>query len=960
LKPFLQRLAEEIAARYSNDPGQLCVVLPNRRAGLYLKKYLAQELKKTSWSPQTYSVEDFITSVSGLQIIDPAGLLFEFYHVHKEIHGDKAQDFDVFADWGQVLLQDFNEIDQYLVDPEKIFTYLNVARAYSVWNLNERPLTDQEKNYIDFFNSFLKYYHRLQARLKEKKIVYQGLAYRTVAENIEEFSGNFQWKKIFFAGLNALSGAEEKTIDYLIHHNKAEVFWDADEYYIKDASQEAGEFIRRYINKWPSDPVKWMENDFRLMDKTISVFGIPRSMGQAMKASQIINQIINQIKSKEEAPDRTALVLADEKLLLPVLYSLPEDLGPVNVTMGYPFKYTHLYYLASVLFQMQENAEKFAEQRKTTARSLYVKDVLKILAHPYLLLFEPSVESGQVSFEKINESIKRKNRVFMAPAEILRFSSGIENEFKSLNESLFTIWESPLQALDGMLKILELVRDRIIAGKLLQSTDQQIDLEYLFYLSKIVKRCRTMMETYPFIHNLKTLRKILFQVLDTSKLPFTGEPLQGIQVMGVLETRAIDFENLIVLSVNEGILPSGRTPNSFIPFDIKSEFGLPTFQHKDAVFAYHFYRMLQRARRIFLLYDTEGDQMKGGEKSRFITQVGYELKKINPKTTFEEKLLGPHPPATGNDKGISISKTPTIIERLMDKSSKGFSPSSLNLYIKCPLQFYFQEILGLSESETIEETIESRTMGTVIHQVFQQVYEPFTGKYIDPGILLGKITETEKYMLDAFREHYKEGDLDHGKNHLIFKVSLFLVNQFIRHEAEDLKSTEKPPASIKIISLESLFNTILTCKAGGKEIQVKIKGKTDRIDLWEDTIRIIDYKTGAVQSAELKLKSWDKLTSDPKMAKAFQLLLYAYLFYKNHKNSGQKIQTGNITMRKISEGFMKVRLPEEQEIDVESMKIFEELLQALVEKILDPEIPFIQTGDAENCTYCPFTSICTR
>ena len=300
------------------------------------------------------------------------------------------------------------------------------------------------------------------------------------------------------------------------------------------------------------------------------------------------------------------------------------------------------------------------------------------------------------------------------------------------------------------------------------------------------------------------------------------------------------------------------------------------------------------------------------------------------------------------------------MERLMDRCGRGFSPSILNLYIKCPLQFYFQEILGLSEAETIEETIESRTMGTAIHQVFQQVYEPFTGKYVDPGILLGKIAETEKYMFDAFREHYKEGDLDHGKNHLIFKVSLFLVNQFIKQEAEDLKAPDKPPASLKIISLESLFTSILSCMAGGKEIQVRIKGKIDRIDLWDDTLRVIDYKTGSVQSAELKLKSWDKLTSDPKMAKAFQLLLYAYLYYKNHENPGLKIQTGNISMRKISEGFKMVKLPEDKEIDNESMITFEDLLKALLEKILDPEIPFVQTEDAENCTYCPFTSICTR
>lgn len=956
MKPFLQRLAEEIAARYGNDPGQLCVVLPNRRAGLFLKKYLARELKRTTWSPQTFSVEDFITSISGLQIIDPAGLLFEFYHVHKEIHGANAQDFEVFADWGQVLLQNFNEIDQYLVDPDKIFTFLSEARALSVWNLGESPLTDHEKNYLEFYHSFLDYYNRLRERLTEKNLVYQGLAYRIAAENVEKFAADFPWKKIFIAGLNALSGAEEKIIDHLLHQNIAEIFWDADEYYIKDKGQEAGEFIRNYLAKWPADPPRWIENDFGLMKKEISVFGIPGSTGQAIKASQIVNML----RSEEEAPDKTALVLADEKLLLPVLYSLPEDLGPVNVTMGYPFKYTHLYHLASLLFQMQENAGKFAEQRKNASKSFYVKDVLKILAHPYLLLFEPSDQSKEISIEKIIESIRQKNRVFLTPDEILRLSAGNKTELNNLLDDLFSIWETPLQALDVTIRILELIRNRMIAGVQVQAADQQVDHEYLFHLSKIIKRCRTMMETYPFILTLQTLHKILFQILDASRLPFSGEPLQGLQVMGVLETRAIDFENLIVLSVNEGILPSGRTPNSFIPFDIKIVFGLPTYQQKDSVFAYHFYRMIQRARRIFLLYDTEGDQMKGGEKSRFITQLGYELKKFNPSTLFEEKLLGPHAPVTGADKGITVVKTPVIMARLMDKANKGFSPSTLNLYIRCSLQFYFQEMLGLSEVETIEETIESKTMGTAIHHVFQQVYQPFAGKFVDPDSLLERIKETEKYLRDAFKEEYHEGDLDHGKNHLIFKASLFLINQVIKQEAGDLQSTDNPSSILRIISLESPFSSQITCQVSGKEIQVKLKGKTDRIDSWQDTIRIIDYKTGSVSPAELKLKSWDKLTSDPKMAKAFQLLLYAFLFQRNHENSDQKIATGNITLRKISEGFMKVKLPEEESIGKETMKIIEGLLKALLEKILDPEIPFVQTEDAENCTYCPFTSICTR
>jgi ATP-dependent helicase/nuclease subunit B len=956
MKPFLQRLAEEIAARFADDPGKVCVVLPNRRAGLYLKKYLAETLKKTVWSPQTYSVEDFITELSGYQIIDQAGLLFEFYGIHKEILGEKAQEFDVFADWAEVLLKDFDEIDQYLVDPGKIFNYLNAARALTVWNLDLNPLTDQEKGYIEFYNSFLTYYQYLNKKLKDKKQVYQGLAYRETAENIGTLAGSLKWKRVFIAGLNALSSAEETIISHLLAIDKAEVFWDADEYYIKDKNQEAGDFIRGHLEKWPGEAVKWLETGFRDTNKKINVYGIPGSTGQAQKAGQLIRQL----KSDKSLPDKTALVLADEKLLVPVLYSLPEEIGIVNVTMGYPFRYTHLYQLVYQIFQLQENAEKFASQRKSGSKPFYVKDILKLLSHPYLLMFEPAISTGQVPFGKISEIIRNKNRVFLNATELTRYSEGAENEFKALNENLFRPWKDPADALSCTLAILELIRDKMISDHLTRSTDYDLDLEYIFHLSKTIKRCRNLMESYSFVKDIKTLHKILFQLLDQGRLPFSGEPLQGVQVMGVLETRAIDFENLVVLSVNEGILPSGRLPNSFIPFDIKQEFGLPTFRHKDAVFAYHFYRMLQRAANIHLLYDTEGDQMKGGEKSRFITQIGYELKKYNPATIFEELLLRPNPPAAGLVQDITVAKTPSIMERLAEKSRKGFSPTSLNQFIKCPLRFYYQEILGLTEADSVEETIEARTMGTVIHHVFQEVFEPFTGKFVNPDELESSLKDTERIARAAFNEHYSDGDLDHGKNHLIYKATLFLINQFVQNEIELIRESENPYSALKILSLESSLDQSVKCAQEGKEIEVRIKGKTDRIDQLENVIRIIDYKTGYVQASELKLDSWDRLIIDPKMSKAFQLLVYAWLYFKNEDNPGSMIQTGNITLRKISNGYMKVKLPEGHNIDIETINRFETALVELLELILDPKTPFSQTSDRENCQNCPFIANCTR
>ena len=956
IKPFLQKLAEEIANRYSDDPGQVCIVLPNRRAGLYLKKYLAAALQKTVWSPQTYSIEDFITNLSGCQVIDPVGLLFEFYRVHKEVQGEKAQEFELFSDWAQTVLKDFDEIDQYLIDPEKIFNYLNAARALTVWNLDEKPLTDQEIGYIEFYRSFLTYYQHLQKNLEEKRLAYPGMAYRIAANQIEKKTDELKWKKIMFAGLNALSGAEEKIIGHLVHEGKAEIYWDADEYYVRNEYQEAGSFIRRYLQKWPSDPVKWLENNFITDQKTIRVYGVPGSMGQAQKAGQIVKHL----QSADIEPDKTALVLADEKLLLPVLYSLPDEMGPVNVTMGYPFKLTQLYHLVNLLFTAQENAEKFAARRKNSGSMFYVKDILNLLAHPYLQLINPFAEAGQITFDEISNLIRKKNRVFMSPAELLRFSVSSENPYRDFSEKVFQIWENPGTGLTEVLAIMSMIRDRIIALNQEVTSSYSSDLEQLYHFSRIIKRCRTMMETYPFVNTLTSLHKILFELLDLTKLPFSGEPLRGLQIMGVLETRAIDFENLVVLSVNEGILPSGKHQNSFIPFDIKKEFGLPTYQHKDEVFAYHFYHMLQRVKTIYLLYDTEGDQMKGGEKSRYISQIAYELPKLNPGADYKEELLRPFPPDKNQAGEIIVPKSPSIIARLREKCEKGFSPTALNVYIRCPLKFYYQEILRLSEAETIEETIEARTMGTAVHQVFEEVFNEYVGRFADPGSLTAKLSETEHLLLQAFSQHYKDGDLDFGKNHLVFKASLFLVNQFILHEAELLKNSGNPPGALKIIALESSFERQVQCEVEGNPMNVKIKGKTDRIDQWEGVTRIIDYKTGNVSVSELNLKSWDKLITDPKMSKAFQLLLYAWLYFRNQGAQDERLQTGNYSLRKISAGFMKVKLPDGAAIDKESMELFEQMLIELLEQILDPTIPFIQTPEAENCTYCPFTAICTR
>ncbi len=956
MTPFLQKLAREIASKYGTDPSALCVVLPNRRAGLYLKTYLARELGRTSWAPVILSIEDFIMEISGYDRIDPTSLLFEFYAVHRELAGEQAQSFGEFAEWGQMLLGDFEEIDQYLADPDKIFTYLNEARALSVWNLGETPLTEQEKGYLQFYQSFLGYYQKLKERLLEKKTVYQGLAYRLTVENLDRIAAAPPWSEVYFAGLNALSTAEENLIDQLLRVGKARFYRDIDRYYVDDPMQEAGEFARKYLQKWPEEPVRWLESDFRDTRKEIRIFGVPLNAGQAQKAGELVKELMGE---KNDLPDRTAVVLADENLLIPALYALPEQLGAVNVTMGYPFRFTHLYQLVSVCFSLQENMERFHALHTGRPRSFYVKDLLRLLGNPGLASWrDPGSRTGDSDI--LSATIRGTNRVFLTPGEIATLAGDRGEAFRNLVSVLATPWDTPADALKNIQSLLENLRDRLISIRNEQDEHHWMELEYLFHLSGILKRCLDLVETTGFIRTLRELRKVLFQLLDSARLPFYGEPLLGLQVMGVLETRAIDFTNLIVLSVNEGVLPSGKTAHSFIPHDIKLEFGLPTYQQKDAVFAYHFYRMLQRAEKVYLLYDTEGDQMKGGEKSRFIMQILHELQKYNPKITIEDDVLSPDPPIPGAAAGTTIRKNEAVFARLEEMAARGFSPTALNSYVRCSLQFYYRDILRLAEEETVEETIEAATMGNVVHEVLHRVYQPFTGTYTDPESLLKALEQTGAYLEQAFAKHYPAGDISHGKNLLIARVSHFLVNQLIRTEAELLSEQEDPDRHLEIIGLEQFLDASITANVQGKDRMVRIKGKADRIDRWGGTVRVIDYKTGMVRPDELKLEEWQELTDDPGKSKALQLLIYAWLFARKESSDIGPVETGNITLRRISEYFIPVRLPGDAAFSGETALLVENILKELLEDIFDPGLPFTQTEEPEHCEYCPFRALCNR
>ena len=652
---------------------------------------------------------------------------------------------------------------------------------------------------------------------------------------------------------------------------------------------------------------------------------------------------------------------------MPLLNSIPSNVCELNVTMGMPMNYNPVFNLFDCLFTLHETSFRLKNIGTNQIRVFHYHSILKIINNPYIttlyINLNPEKHTGVINIK--TQEILNSNKALFTLDELEALFFGQVEFFNSI-KPVFKTWHKPGDALQCFNNILNVLKDTFIQNKNTNEDNEifheKIELEYIFNYSLIIKRINTLLDDYDIVNSIPTLRKIFNQITSVMNIPFFGEPLRGVQIMGMLETRTLDFENIILLSANEGLIPSGKNTNSFIPFDIKKEFNIPTYKDKDAVFAYHFYRLLQRCQNITLLYNTESDQLGSGDKSRFITQLIHELPKYNPNITIEEKLLSVPPVKDTVDFSINIPKTGDVINKVKEVAVSGFSPTSLNSYINCKLQFYFKEIIGLKETEEVEETIDAATLGTVIHDVLQNIYTPYINKKFSADSINQMLKQVEQKTMLAFKVIYKDGDVRYGKNLLISKVANTILKNFLRSESELLKKIEKENGSMFIKLLEEPMETNITLKTTNETIDVKLKGNVDRIDVINNTYRIIDYKTGRTEAKELKLIDWESLIHDRQYSKSFQLLIYAYLFHKKYPEidftSRYEITSGIYSLRQISSGLMSVATP-----DRDNSVIFqktEDYIKTMLCEMFDKDIPFSQTEELNNCHYCSFVSICNR
>lgn len=921
---FLEKTAQHLIDNYSDNLSELCIVLPNKRAGLFLKQYLSKLIDKPIWLPNIIGTEELIEQLSDVEVIDNVTQLFELYEVYRN-STNEPETFDEFSKWGQILLHDFNEIDRYLVPPKGFFKHINEARALEVWNLGEREITEFQSQYLKFWEQLGDLYDRFTSYLIENKLAYQGLAYRIVAEGLKENPEKFvedkiEWDKLIFVGFNALNKAEEVLVSELKKQGKCDVLFDADEYYMNDTMQESGLFLRELKKKDAFQPFKWISNKFKEEEKQINIYGVPQNIGQA----KYITNILNGLDDSKNYTD-TAVVLADENLLIPVLQSVPETIANINVTMGYPLKNTPTNNFFEIYFNTLVNAERFGNKDSLT---YHHKDLLKL----FQLSFSEIV-FGKENCNVIKRHIIKHNWVFINKEKIDWINGKLSIDFL-LNYSV----ESTLQQ---CLKYIECAKKHYIETKN-ESDKSTIELEYLFQYAKLFNQMITLTTEYPYLGNSKGFYSLYKQILSSFSIELYGEPLKGLQVLGMLETRNIDFKNVILLSTNEGILPAGKTFNSFIPFDIKMAYSLPTHIEKDAVYAYHFYRLIQNAEHISILYNTETNEFGTGEQSRFVTQIEHELSQF--ENIVINKQLVTYPSLNKKPVEVEVKKTQAIIDKIKERLANGISPSALIAYITCPLDFYYKYVLGVREADEVEETIDHSTFGTYVHDSLEILYKPFVGAAITAEDLKQMLKNVNHVVVEVFSENFSDKELKSGKNLLTLNIAQNYITTFIKNE---IKFVEKLDQPLFINSLEEELKSEIEIDG----VIIKLKGKSDRIDNYGNQVRIIDYKTGLVKSSELLLKHIDELL-DAKKSKAFQLLMYALMYSKSHLIDDTELTSGIISFRKLSSGYMSFGLSKNQVINDEVLDEFEALLIKLIKEVLDVNKPFTHISDAKWCEFC--------
>jgi ATP-dependent helicase/nuclease subunit B len=916
------------------------LVLPNKRPVAYLQKYMASRAQNALWFPKIYTIEDYVLHISKMQLAEPmytAKCLFEIY---TQTLQDQADSFDDFAKWWNLMISDFNDIDMYMVDSRQLFNYINEAKAIEQWNPGEKEPTKLQQHYLTFWKYLPVFYEKLNQTLSAKNLGYRGMIYRKAALHLQE--NNFEADAVIFAGFNALSTSEEKIIEYFLSSKKGAIYWETDDYYVADEKHEAGKFLRHYKSKWQhyANSIFFTNNSLLNDAKEINILGAPKSMMQGSLAGQISKNILNQEHVN------AALIPADESLLSPLLYQLPNLANKeINISMGYPILSLPLKGLYAIVFDFINHLEKDKQALFST------KFLHQLVSHPYasILFLKNNYKAAAIELKMMKQKLLASGKIHYSLNDL----ESLNKNAASLN--FYWLFELMIDHLSNQkflpeifIKINERLKDNVNELDVFK----ELLLMQVNVFEDVIHEIQSVYykeETY-IITQSKTLLNLIHQNLSNKTLPFIGNATGGLQFIGLLETRMLQFDEIIITSCNEGTLPGSKASgNSFIPFDIRFQFNLPTYKDSEAVFAYHFYRLLQGAKKIHLIYNTETDEFGSGEKSRFLTQLEMELKHKNKQVIINTDII--KLPALKNfaRKAIRFDHTQDVDNTLKSLCEKGLSATALITYKNCALQFYFKYIERIREPDEIASEVGANIVGSVIHAVLEKIYAPLINQVISMKQIDYSFEVLETLTREAFNKIETGSDSNNGKNLLFVQTAVRIVSKFLHQEQKAIKSGVK----IKLLHTEAQFESEILVK----NENVKLRGTIDRMDEWNNAIRIIDYKTGSVDQSKLKVNTIEDVFEEADYDKAFQLLFYTLLYHKNYPNVSKEVEAGILSLRKISDGLYSISTSYENE---ELMQLFEQQLILLINKLLDTKNAFKQTNNPDICNYCAYANICMK
>lgn len=942
---FIQNIIDYIFKNYDLSKDIVEVVFPNKRASIHFKRQIVSQLSKTSWMPITSSVQQAMEKWSGLHLVDSLDVALELMSINDKDANNKVLKQNFFGLASQ-MAKDFDEIDQYKVDAKNLFESLNEVKIIENYTFSEYTLSNEDSykaqsKYLQFFSSLINYYSALRLNLFSRKVGYYGMITRCLSElPTDELVKRIDGKKIVFAGFNALTTTEEDVVVRLVENGNVVMLWDLDEYYINDKKQEAGRFANDFFAKHRNlagkkdydnehHGISFIGNALSTAEKEINVISVSGSSVQA-----------NALQLMMEKRENSVVVLADEALLIPTLNSLPDSVGEINVTMGYPFANTPLYGFIDQIFRFQHSLSDSKIDLWPLA-SFCDADFIKL------------VFNGK-DYDSLMSWLKDKQSSSDLSLHVKDFSSigkSDDNQEDGASEDLArflalssTKWIDSKDCIENLKSILRVSLQKI-------KDESYFVKNQISVAGKVLNKVESLIKKYDSVEILD-LQMLILQIGREMSIAMKGEA-DGLQVMGLLETRNLDFDVVNMLSVNEGVIPKNKNSNSLIPYDVRKYYNLPTYNQQQAVYAYHFYRLLHNAKKINLFYNSLSDSSGLGEPSRFIRQIEYELVKKNPKVKLQH-FQYKSPIINLKSNIISVDKDDTMLKKITK-----LSPTSISTYLRCSLQYYWKYIMNINCDEVNEE-IQMNVIGSIIHNTLDELYRNFGNEIVTESKFLEVRSQyLDKCYQNALRNNnFRNGLPKTGFNSIIASVIDTMISRFLDNEHNIVKEN-----SLRILCTEKELSFHLN--------NVELHGFADRIDLLNDKLRVIDYKTGSVNPYDVSISANAKQLQDMH-DKSIQLIMYKYLFIKMLNSNAlgldealiahieeENIVPGIIALQKMSNGVFELKVNNADlanDFEAQCDIMFEQLIS----DIFDKNNPFTQTDDTKVCGYCGFRNICKR